>query len=318
MNAMRDYFWRFLTIGRKIRKRVSKRLWKYKKPLSRGDLVTALRRLSLPDDAVVCVHSSLSSLGKVDGGPTTVVEALIDTLGDNGTLVFPTFSLPGNTMEKTLVGDYTFDARNTPSSMGAITETARRYGGFIRSIHPTHSVIARGPLAEELTKDHLTALTPMGRGSPFFKMSYMNNAFILLLGSPFGSFPAGHCVQNRLESFPYRPYTRHLYEVKCIDAEGIEHLVKTYAHETRANKFRWDKDEMTRDRMERELRKLGVIDYFRVGAGRIRLINCVDLEGGLEKLLERGIMIFGTKERLMADEETRSYFEKDLTSYWRQ
>lgn len=38
------------------------------------------------------VHSSLSSMGHLDGGADTAVESFLDVIGSSGTLVVPTFT----------------------------------------------------------------------------------------------------------------------------------------------------------------------------------------------------------------------------------
>src|SRR5689334_15505508 len=61
-----------------------------------GPLVTRtmiaehLRALGVRPGEILLVHSSLSSLGWVCGGPVAVVQGLLDALGPDGTLVVPT------------------------------------------------------------------------------------------------------------------------------------------------------------------------------------------------------------------------------------
>ncbi len=59
-------------------------------PRTRESLGTDLRQLGLYAEMTVLVHSSLSSLGWVCGGPVTVIQALMDVLTPTGTLVMPT------------------------------------------------------------------------------------------------------------------------------------------------------------------------------------------------------------------------------------
>jgi len=104
-----------------------------------------LRALGVRESGTLLVHSSLSSLGFVRGGPKAVIEALRAAIGPQGTLVLPTHS-----WERSGRGDFTFDIRTTPSCVGAISETFRTMGGVTRSLHPTHSVAAIGPLSASL------------------------------------------------------------------------------------------------------------------------------------------------------------------------
>lgn len=109
--------------------------------VSRRDIVTAIREMGLQEGDKVMVHSSLSSMGYVDSGAVTVVEAFLEVLGSEGILMVPTFTHSGT--------EY-YDPLATPSKNGAVSEAARKYPGAVRSLHPTHAVTAIGPDAEEL------------------------------------------------------------------------------------------------------------------------------------------------------------------------
>ena len=60
--------------------------------LDRADISDDLASLGLRAGHHVLVHSSLSSLGHVDGGAETVVRALLDVVGPTGTVLVPTLT----------------------------------------------------------------------------------------------------------------------------------------------------------------------------------------------------------------------------------
>jgi aminoglycoside 3-N-acetyltransferase len=136
-----------------------------------SEIAADLRNLGLSDGVSLVVHSSLSSLGNVDGGAGAVIDALLRVIGQTGTLVMPTFTFPPQPL---------FEPYSTPSSMGLIPETFRRRKGALRSIHPTHSVAALGPLAEYLVDGHPGA-TALGVDSPLHRLAQCDG-FVLLLG----------------------------------------------------------------------------------------------------------------------------------------
>lgn len=86
--------------------------------LTKAKMVNELRELGLQAGDVVLVHSSYKSLGEVEDGPQTVIDALLEVLTPEGTLIMPTFNFNFNKGEP-------WDVNNTPSHMGVLTEIAR-------------------------------------------------------------------------------------------------------------------------------------------------------------------------------------------------
>ena len=62
------------------------------KPIIKKDILAALRSLGVENGSTVMVHTSLSKIGYVCGGAQTVIEALIEAVGEEGTIMMPTQS----------------------------------------------------------------------------------------------------------------------------------------------------------------------------------------------------------------------------------
>lgn len=60
--------------------------------ITRDTLAQQLRHLGVKPGDILLAHSSLSSLGWVNGGAVAAVQGLLDALGPDGTLVVPTQS----------------------------------------------------------------------------------------------------------------------------------------------------------------------------------------------------------------------------------
>ena len=101
-----------------------------------------LRRSGVRQGDVVMLHNSFRALGPVDGGPDAVVGAFSDAVGPGGTVLFPTFNFSAWTEQ------HYWDARETPSEMGALTEFARLRPEARRTPHPIYSFAALGADAD--------------------------------------------------------------------------------------------------------------------------------------------------------------------------
>jgi len=173
--------------------------------VTREDIEAALRRVGLGAGDLALLHSSLSSMGWVEGGAETVIEAFRAVLDPaQGTLVLPTLVQSDKSRPKGApdVRFETWDIERSPSNVGRITEVARLRPDAIRSDHPTHSVAAIGARAEEITRGHAAAdgrpspwgPAAFGFGSPWEKL-YESDAHYLFLGTTTSCNTIGHFAQ---------------------------------------------------------------------------------------------------------------------------
>ncbi|CAN5481723.1 N/A [soil metagenome] len=151
-----------------------------------------LRGAGIRLGSVVIVHSSLKAIGPVIGGARSVVGALMDAVGPQGTLLLPTFSYPQP--------DGIFRVASTPSRTGAMTESFRQSAGAIRSLHPTHSVSAWGARTEEFTAGH-ELTSGLGVGSPFHRAAAAG-AMMLMIGCDLRACSVVH-VAEAITRVPY-------------------------------------------------------------------------------------------------------------------
>ncbi|MEA4862584.1 MAG: AAC(3) family N-acetyltransferase [Victivallaceae bacterium] len=161
----------------------------------REEIVSDLRGLGLAAGDAVCVHSSLKSLGPLENGPDTVVEALFDVLGGDGTLMFPAFSF-GLLHEDAPLWVY----EDTPSCVGYLSEYFRTRYAAMRSIHVSHSYSAAGRRAEEFLT-HPLDITPCGADSPLAKLMRAGGK-VLQLGCGYNTLTAVH-VFEEAQAVPY-------------------------------------------------------------------------------------------------------------------
>ena len=151
-----------------------------------------------PGDSAI-VHSSLKAFGQVENGPDTVIDALLESIGPEGTLVLPTFTLSFGELGKVV-----FDMTNSKSEVGIITEVFRKRPGVIRSTHLIHSVGAYGKRATEALGD---GIHPFGKGSSFEFLLNVD-AWNLFLGAGMQTCTALHMAEE-LGKVSYRFYKEY-------------------------------------------------------------------------------------------------------------
>lgn len=188
---------------------------------SKEDLMKDLHKLKIDKYGTLMVHSSYKSVGDVDGGGETVIDALIEYMKD-GLLVFPTHTWAD------VVGDGSkFYVRTSPSCIGILPDLFRRRKGVIRGYHPTHSVAAIGRGAEEFVKDSHLYDTPCSRNSPYGKL-LDNRAQIMLLGVDNSSNTFIHGIEEWVD-IPGRLTDRH-EQLYSVLPSGEELLVPSRRH----------------------------------------------------------------------------------------
>lgn len=179
------------------------------KAISKEELINDLKQLGLSNSDVVIVHTSLKNIGYVCGGAQTVIEALIDVVGLEGTIMMPTQSWKNLDPETGVHWDadesewdkirdnwpaYNKDITPT-NTMGAVAEMFRRWPGSIRTNHPARSVCAMGKHAKYLTEEH-TLSNIFGEGSPIAKL-YELDAKVLLIGVGYDKNTSIHLADVR-------------------------------------------------------------------------------------------------------------------------
>jgi aminoglycoside N3'-acetyltransferase len=193
------------------------------------ELCADLTRRLPADSEIVMVHSSYENMQPMyTGSPIDLVAGLARLCGPERTLVMPAFVMGGRSFD--LEGYFRnrpFDLRRTPSEMGLLAEVFRRTPGVLRSLHPTCSVCALGPLAKELTAGHHLASTGLGPDSPFGIMTRRRTAILGLGVEYYRCLTHVHTATCELgDAFPIKFNGRSM-PITLIDSDGrrIQHAL---------------------------------------------------------------------------------------------
>jgi aminoglycoside 3-N-acetyltransferase len=186
-----------------------------------------IERILPQDFEILMVHSSYDGLLPMYAGNVNeLLSVLLAVCGPYRTLVMPAFIIGGRTFDtRTYFKARPFDIRRTPSEMGLLTEAFRRTPGVMRSLHPTCSICALGPLAAELTTGHHLARTGLGPDGPFGVMTRRTTAILGLGVEYFRCLTHVHTATNELgDAFPIK-FAKASTTVTLVDYDGkkIEH-----------------------------------------------------------------------------------------------
>lgn len=142
---------------------------------TKEQLKQQIANLGVHGNDTLLLHSSMKSIGKVDGGADTVLDAFSEYLRQ-GLLVLPT-----HTWEQINETHNVFDVLHEPSCVGVLTNLFRQRPGVVRSWHPTHSVAALGDDAIAFTQGEEDIDTPCAREGCWGKL-YDRKAKVLFVG----------------------------------------------------------------------------------------------------------------------------------------
>ena len=219
-----------------------------RKIVLKEDIIDALRSLGITEGQVLMAHTSLSALGFVCGGAQVVIEALMEAVGPEGTLMMPTQSWknldptagvhweePEQWWDLIRQNWPAYDKRLTPTNtMGAVAEMFRSWPGTLRSDHPARSVAAWGKHAKYLTEDHDLS-NIFGEGSPIGKL-YELGGSVLLIGVGYdkntslhladvrAAYPGKHNVTESSAILEKGQRVWKSYETLYVDGEDFEQI----------------------------------------------------------------------------------------------
>lgn len=179
-------------------------------------LASEWRTAGVQEGDMLLVHSNikrtLRRIAKMGGevNPRIVIKSFLDVIGESGTLLLPLFNFD-------FPRGVTFDIRNTPSHMGALTEMGRLWPGAVRTGHPIYSFAAIGNKAYMFKG--LANYSGYGEDSPFGVLHRNGGKIGVLDLTDQESMTFYHYVEERLNA-PYRYHK--VFTGQYIDIDGTE------------------------------------------------------------------------------------------------
>jgi len=132
-----------------------------KQIFTRDSLVDDFRKLGIEKGDILNLKISLKSIGLVEGGAETVIDALLEVVGDEGTLVTDSFVEPFPVFLSFMYKNK-ISSDDSLSYAGAITNAIMKKPDVFRASHPIQRFAAIGKYARELTENFTADSEPYG------------------------------------------------------------------------------------------------------------------------------------------------------------
>ena len=269
--------------------------------ISKSRLVDDLGRIGIDAGDTVYLFSSLKSIGFVDGGPQTLFDALFEVLTPEGTLMVPTFTMPGGTMyDACLTEGYIYDPKTAKTGLGIIPAMFLQQPNLHRSTHPTHNVSAVGKHAQYLTESHHLASSTYGVDSPFDRLVKLDGK-ILGIGVSVAPITLYHMVEDTLgDEFPLPVRMDATYPIKCRTHDGELITVDVIPLDPKFSAGRIDHKggEHLREFFWKEYERAGLLTSGPVGEATTWIVPARGCFEHLVTLAKQGITIYSTPEQL--------------------
>jgi aminoglycoside 3-N-acetyltransferase len=253
----------------------------FTKSITKKNILTGLTSIGVKNGDILLVHSALSKIGYVDGGADAVIDALLEAVGEEGTVLVPTLT---GSADLSASNPPVFDVAKTPCWTGIIPETFRRRPEAIRSLHPTHSVSAIGKKAREITKNHENCLTPCGRGSPYDKLAEWGG-YVLLVGVKLDCCTLLHSAEE-LAGLPYHMQASPV-DARLIDKDGKTRTVQLGIHRYGSPRDFCKLEPILLEQKAMTIGNIGQAKVRRIDAGRLMAIVMAILAKDPEYLLAK-------------------------------
>jgi aminoglycoside 3-N-acetyltransferase len=165
----------FTLYCRKQKQKIEKMI--YRRKYTSDDIINILKLSGVTPGHPIIVHSAYSNLYNYVGTADELIDKLLEYIGPEGTLCMPAF--PNDKRNPNNI----FDAVNSKSAAGYLTEVFRMRPGVVRSLNQLHSVCALGKDAEKIVGDHHNSKICFDEKSPFYIIGELKG-FVVNIGMP--------------------------------------------------------------------------------------------------------------------------------------
>jgi len=267
-------------------------------PLDLTRLVADLRRAGIEAGDVVIVHSSLSRIGNVLGGATTVIRSIIEAVSPGGTVIMPCYNSADEAVRRSNEGN-PIDLRTARSATGIITETFRTWPGVFRSSHPFSSACAWGDKAEFITSGHDSDPHVCHAASPVGRLVALKGKVVGIAIPIAQGLGIAHYLEDTWDDFPFEVHSSNL-AITYIDSGGktIRREICRFDPKVAQTRIDYPAGKWICETLTSHLARRGILKPFRFGEVESWAMEAVSLYEELKRLATKGMTMYLTKGRL--------------------
>ena len=159
--------------------------------LTKKEIIEFLENNGIRHDDKIVVHASLRSVGPIEDGADGLIDAMCSYL-DEGLLIIPT-----HTWDEVCRSHPFYDVRTSVPCIGTLSKVAFERKDGVRSLHPTHSVVAFGKGAADFVKGEELCTSPAPVNSCLSRL-YEEGGKVILIGVGHERNTYLHSVDERL------------------------------------------------------------------------------------------------------------------------
>ncbi len=146
-------------------------------PVTCEQICSCLASVGVRPGMAIVVHGSLKSFGYVEGGPQTVIEALIKTVGSEGLIIMPVYAASFDQKGELLRSPSPRERISTGQIAAAFGQDSRT----ILASHPMYAYAFYGRDARKLARKAEVLLMPYGSGQPLAGL-FPRRGYIVQIG----------------------------------------------------------------------------------------------------------------------------------------
>jgi aminoglycoside 3-N-acetyltransferase len=251
--------------------------------LTKAQIFKTFKDLGLKNNDNIMIHSSLKEIGEIEGRAEGLIEALKEYFNEG------LIMLPSHTWSFMNKDNDILDLNEENSCVGILPNIALRLG-FLRSHHPTHSIVCFGKYAKEYIKNDDYTSTPVSPEGCFGRLKEIN-AKILFLGAKLSKNTFIHSIEEKYNVADR--FTKKKYHLYSKDNDKL-YEYNIYKHYSTLNPHISE----NYLKLEKPLINLGIAKTFKFGNANSIIIDATLCAKYVSKLLEKNIHIFDDNKEI--------------------